>query len=311
MGEESFFNGLLRVKLREDFILESPIMPASGTFGYGDELTDIIDLEYYGAIISKTITIYPRTGNPPERIYETSCGMLNSIGLANIGVDRFIREKGAFYSDFHGKKIVNVAGSSEDEYLEVVKRLERCEWVDGYEINVSCPNVNKGGIAFGTDPHVLRNLIQKIRGNTNKFLMVKLTPNVSDIRPVAVAAQEAGADAVSMINTLYGAAIDIDRKKPVLGRVVGGYSGPGVKPVAIALILKVKPELDIPIVGVGGICSGEDAVEFFMAGATAIQVGTAHFSNPAVARDIYSYLTNYCVSEGISSIEDLVGIALR
>ncbi|HDN58615.1 MAG TPA: dihydroorotate dehydrogenase [Candidatus Marinimicrobia bacterium] len=311
MEKKSFSSGLLRVKLRDDFILESPIMPASGTFGYGDELVDMIELKYYGAIISKTITLQPRSGNLPERICETSCGMLNSIGLANIGVDRFIQEKEVFYSSFHGKRIVNISGSCEGEYLEVIKRLEKCEWVDGYEINVSCPNVDRGGIAFGTDSHVLRSLIGKIRNNTDRFLMVKLTPNVSDICSIAVAVQEAGADAVSMINTLYGAAIDVERKKPALGRVVGGYSGPGIKPVAIALILKVKPELDIPIVGIGGICNGEDAIEFFMAGASAIQIGTAHFSNPAVAKDIYNYLVNYCAKEGISSIEKIVGVALR
>ena len=299
----------LSTKLGKKIFLSNPIMTASGTFGYGNEIAEVVDINLYAGIVSKSLTLKPRKGNPPPRIVETPAGMINSIGLANIGVDAFIREKAGFMKEYQGKLIVNVAGKEETEYFEVVKKLAPVEWIDGFEINVSCPNVKQGGIAFGTDPKVLYKLVRELRDLTDKFLMIKLSPNVTDIRILAEKSQEAGADALAMINTLYGAAIDIYTGKPMINSIIGGLSGPAIKPVAIANIIKSSKVIDIPIVGIGGIMNGSDVVEFLMAGAAAVELGTVHFFNPLVVREILAFLTNYCKKMKITRISEIIGKA--
>ena len=301
----------LSIPLGSKMSLSNPILTASGTFGYGDEAQDVIEVGSYGGIVTKSITLKPRAGNPPPRIVETPCGMINSIGLANIGVESFLEEKASFFEKYAGKVIVNIAGSNESEYCEVLKKLESRRWIDGYEINVSCPNVKEGGIEFGIDSKVLEKLILKLRDLTNRFLMIKLSPNVTDIRVMAETVQRCGADAVSMINTLYASAIDIDTKKPLINSVIGGLSGPAIKPVALAHILKTYKVIDIPIVGIGGISNGEDVVEFMLAGASAVQLGTVHFYNPGVINEILSFVERYCRNYRVSHIREIVGEAVR
>lgn len=284
-------------------------MTASGTFGYGDEIADFVDTNLYGGIVSKSLSLKPRIGNPPPRITETPSGMINSIGLANIGLERYLDEKAEYFQNYKGKLIVNVAGQQDDEFYEILRILDKVNWVNGFEINVSCPNVKKGGIQFGTDPDFMFKLIQPMRDLTDKFLMVKLSPNVTDIGKMAVKVQEAGCDAVSMINTLYGAAIDIYTRKPKINTIVGGLSGPAVKPVAIANIIKARKVIDIPIVGIGGITTGEDVIEFLLAGASAVQLGTVHFFDPKAVEKIHKFLNEYLESQNISAIRDLIGQA--
>ena len=284
-------------------------MSASGTFGYGDEVSDFINTGLYGGIVSKSLSLKPRIGNPPPRITETPSGMINSIGLANIGLEQFLTEKESYFQKYQGKLIVNVAGQKEEEYYEIIKQLDKVQWIDGFEINVSCPNVKKGGIQFGTDPDFMFKLIQPMRDMTDKFLMVKLSPNVTDIGKIAEKVQEARADAVSMINTLYGSAIDIFTRKPKINTVIGGLSGPAIKPVAIANIIKARKSIDIPIVGIGGISTGEDAIEFILAGASAVQLGTVHFYDPTAVEKIHSFLQKYLQSEKINCVKDIIGKA--
>ncbi len=284
-------------------------MTASGTFGYGDEVSDFIDTDLYGGIVSKSLSLKPRIGNPPPRITETPSGMINSIGLANIGLERFLNEKESYFKNYQGKLIVNIAGREDDEYYEILRQLDKVDWIHGFEINVSCPNVKKGGIQFGTDPDFMFKLIEPMRDLTDKFLMVKLSPNVTDIAAMAKKVQAAGCDAVSMINTLYGAAIDIDTHKPKINTVVGGLSGPAVKPVAIANIIKAKKAIDIPIVGIGGITTGEDVVEFLLAGASAVELGTVHFFDPKAVEKIHRFLVDYMKKKTISSLKELIGQA--
>jgi len=299
----------LSIVLGNKLSLSNPTLTASGTFGYGDEISDIVDVELYGGIVTKSLTLKPRKGNPPPRVIETPCGMINSIGLANIGVDSFLEEKSEFFKKYSGKVVVNIAGRTELEYYEILKRLTENNWIDGFEINVSCPNVSEGGIEFGTDPKILRKLVLKLRDLTDKFLIIKLSPNVTDIRILAETSQECGADAVSMINTVYGSAIDINTKKPLINSVIGGLSGPAIKPIAIANIIKAYQVIDIPIIGIGGINSGEDVIEFMLAGASAVQLGTVHFYNPLVINEILQFLKEYCIQNNILSIEDIIGKA--
>lgn len=299
----------LRTQLREDFILRNPLLTASGTYGYGLEIADLVDPELYGGIVTKSLSLHPRIGNPPPRITEVSSGMLNSIGLANIGVDRFLAEKEEFLSVYGGKVIINIAGRKETEYIQVIRKLEARQWIAAFEINVSCPNVSEGGIEFGKDPQILSQLVRKIRDVTDKFLIIKLSPNVTDIRILALAAQQSGADALSMINTVYGAAIDIRTRRPKINTVIGGLSGPAIKPIAIAQILKTYKEVDIPIIGIGGISNGADVIEFMLAGACAVQIGMANFYNPGVCDEILSFLNKYCLENKISCLKDLIGRA--
>lgn len=299
----------LSVEVTSKLQLKNPLMTASGTFGYGDEVSDFIDTDLYGGIVSKSLSLKPRIGNPPPRITETPSGMINSIGLANIGLEKFLAEKEEYFCNYKGQLIVNVAGREDEEYYEIVRQLDKVDWVKGFEINVSCPNVKKGGIQFGTDPDFMFKLIEPIRDLTDKFLMIKLSPNVTDIAKMAEKVQEAKCDAVSMINTLYGSAIDIYTRKPLINTVVGGLSGPAIKPVAIANIIKANKAIDIPIVGIGGISTGEDVVEFMLAGASAVQLGTVHFFDPTAVAKIHRFLENYLESQNIKFIKELIGKA--
>ncbi len=287
--------------------LHNPVMVASGTFGYGFEYQDVVALDKLGAIITKSITLEPRPGTTPPRIVETAAGMLNAIGLANIGLQRFIEEMLPRYEQYPTKVIVNIAGSTPEEYLKVLEALAPYPQIAAFEMNFSCPNVKEGGICFGVDPRLSYNLTRQLRQVTDRPLIIKLTPNVTSPVEVALAVQEAGADAISMINTLVGMAIDIRTWRPKLGNVTGGLSGPAIKPIALAQIWQVYQEVSIPIIGMGGITSLEDAIEFFLAGATAIQIGTATFVHPPTAQEIVEGLSRYLAERGLTSITELIG----
>jgi dihydroorotate dehydrogenase (NAD+) catalytic subunit len=283
------------------------VLVASGTFGYGDEVTDLVDVNRLGGVITKSLSLKPRPGNPPRRITETACGMLNSIGLANIGVREFIDKKLPYLRTLETVVLVNIAASSVQEYCDVLKALEDEEGVDGYEINVSCPNVKEGGLTFGTDSRMTRQITEKLRPLTHKPLIVKLTPNVTHISEFARAVAEAGADAVSLINTVLGMAVDIWKKKPKLSTVTGGLSGPAIKPIALAKVYEVAQSVTIPIIGLGGISSWEDAVEFLLVGATAVQVGTLNYVNPAGTLAIIDGIAGYAGQMGVQDVGELVG----
>ena len=285
----------------------NPVLVASGTFGYGEEYASLLDLNNLGGIITKTITFNPREGHPPPRTCETPCGMLNAIGLTNVGVKRFIREKLPFLRRQGTKVIVNVGGSSIEEYVQVVKRLEGEKGIDLLEINISCPNVVEGGMAFGSDPESARRCIRSVKENTSFSVIAKLTPNVKEITEIALAVEEAGAVAVSLINTLVGMAIDFDTRKPRLTNVTGGLSGPAIKPVALAMVWKVAQKIKIPIIGIGGIMNAQDALEFILAGASMIQVGTGNFVDPKCSIEIVEGLKRYCEEQRIKRISNLIG----
>jgi dihydroorotate dehydrogenase (NAD+) catalytic subunit len=287
--------------------LKNPVLVASGTFGYGDELSELFDVGQLGGIVTKSLTLKPRVGNPPPRIVETPCGMLNSIGLANIGVDRFIAEKLPILRNFKTAIIVNVAGKRVEDYPEVVKRIEDAGGVDAYEINISCPNVKEGGLEFGTSREMTGKIVSSVRKVTGKTLIVKLTPNVTKVSEIAKVCKDEGADAVSLINTVVGMAIDIKTRKPKLSTITGGLSGPAIKPIAIAKVFEVFQNVDIPIIGIGGIMNWMDAVEFLIAGARAVQVGTANFVDPTASIQILNGIISYCEENGISDINDLIG----
>jgi len=287
--------------------LKNPVLAASGCFGFGDEYSSLVDLNLLGGVITKAVSLNPTPGNLPPRVVETPCGMLNSIGLANTGLRGFLSEKLSFLKSLTVPVIVNIAGERIGEYVEVVKGLDKEEGIDGYEINISCPNVEKGGMEFSSDPKVAFQLVSSLRKVTSKPLIVKLSPNLGNIISVAKAVQEAGADALSLINTLIGMVIDVKARKPVLARGTGGLSGPAIKPVALALVWKVAQAVEIPVVGVGGIFTSEDALEFILAGATAVQVGTANFVDPQTMPKIIAGLREYCVQEKIGKLSDLIG----
>ncbi|MCX5750854.1 MAG: dihydroorotate dehydrogenase [Candidatus Saganbacteria bacterium] len=273
--------------------MKNPVMVASGTFGYGKEFEPFLDLNKLGAIITKTITLNPREGNPPPRICETPSGMLNTIGLQNKGVKNFIQEVLPFFAKLNTPLIANIAGETMDEYVEVAKILTREAVVKGLELNISCPNVKKGGVAFGVNPTITEELVKKVRKATHLPLIVKLTPNVTDIVIMAEAAVAGGADAVSLINTILGMAIDINTKKPKLSMTVGGLSGPAIKPVAVRMVWQVAQVVKVPVIGIGGITTWEDAAEFMLAGAKAVQVGTANLINPDSVIQVIEGLENY------------------
>jgi dihydroorotate dehydrogenase (NAD+) catalytic subunit len=292
--------------------LANPVFTASGTCGYADELADFMDVNSLGGFITKSITLKPRRGNPTPRIIETDAGMLNAIGLANVGLDRFIEEKLAIISRMTVPVFVNAAGELIDEYVAVVKRLAQEDAIAGFELNISCPNVAKGGISFGRDPdqvHEITSAVRKAAGD--KVLMVKLSPCVTDISVIAAAAVEAGADALSLINTLTAMVIDIETRRPALANRTGGLSGPAVKPVAVYLVNKVYNDVakkaGIPILGLGGIRTAADAIEFIIAGASAVAVGTATFVQPDCAARIIGGIEDYCVRHKIARLSDLVG----
>jgi len=287
--------------------LKNPVMTASGTFGYGTEYQSIFDVAQLGAIITKTVTLEPRAGNPMPRIAETPAGMLNSIGLANVGVDRFLSEKLPALANLNTRVIVNVAGHDKASYTEITRRVSPHPRTDAIELNISCPNVKQGGLAFGTDPKITYEVVKAARAVTEKPLIVKLTPNVTDIGTVARAAVDAGADALSLINTLLGMAIDIESRQPKIARVLAGFSGPAIKPAALAKVYQVAQSVDVPLVGLGGIMNWQDAVEFMLAGATAVQVGTLNFVEPAGGLEVIRGLAEYGSAQGLSRIDELVG----
>jgi len=295
-----------RVKIGS-LLLENPVLVASGTFGYGDECLDLVDVNKLGGIVTKSLSMKPRDGNPPVRIVETPGGMLNSIGLANIGVHRFISEKLPHLRKMETAIIVNIAASSVEEYCSVLSTLEAEEGVDAYEINVSCPNVKEGGLNFGTKREMTFEITRRLRELTKRPLIIKLTPNVTHVAEFARAAADGGADAISLINTLVGMAVDIRTRKPKLATTTGGLSGPAIKPVALAKVYEASQAVKIPIIGIGGIMTAEDALEFLIVGASAVEIGTANFINPAVGVMIAEGITEYCRQHNIGQVTSLTG----
>ena len=287
--------------------LKNPVMVASGTFGYGREFASLVDLNQLGAIVVKGLSLKSAPGNPPPRIVETPCGMLNAIGLANIGIGEFIEERLPWLRTLDTEVIVNIYGHSIDEYGELANAFKGIEGVSALEVNISCPNVELGGMAFGKDPDVSARVTEKVVKNSDKPVIVKLTPNVTDIRVIAKAVEDAGADAISLINTLAGMSIDIETKRPRLANVYGGLSGPAIRPVALYQVWQAVNAVRIPVVGIGGIMSYSDALEFIIAGATAVQVGTANFVNARASLDILEGIKDYCMKRSIGRISDLIG----
>ncbi len=287
--------------------LKNPVLVASGTFGYGQECRELADLNALGGVITKSITLEPRVGNPPNRIVELPAGLLNSIGLANVGVKAFVEEKLPFLRTLDTAVIVNVAAGTLDEFLAVINRLEEEEGVDAYELNYSCPNVKQGGLEFSQDARVTARVTRAVRRVTARPLITKLTPNVARVGEIARAAEEHGADAVSLINTLVGMAIDVDTRRPRLATVTGGYSGPAIKPVALAKVYEARQSVQIPVIGIGGIMNGRDALEFMLAGATAVEVGTANYIDPSTGPRIAEEMARYGARHGVPRIRDLVG----
>lgn len=289
-------------------VLNNPITVASGSFGFGREYSEYVDLSDIGGISVKGLTLKPRIGNIEPRIAETPMGILNSVGLQNPGVEEFIRTEIDFLRKYDTKIIANINGNTIPEYEAITEILNE-EDIDSFELNISCPNVKCGGMAFGTDPSVAGEVVKHVRAKTNKHLIVKLSPNVKDIKEIALQAEANGADAVSMINTVAGMRIDINRRKPILGNISGGLSGPAVKPIGIKMVYDCYKVLSIPILGMGGITNYEDAIEYMMAGARAISIGTANFSNPYVTKDVLEGIKTYMEKNSIKDINDIVGIA--
>jgi len=289
--------------------LKNPVIPASGTFGFGREVDQFYPIEKLGAVCVKGLTLKAREGNPPPRVAETPSGMLNSVGLQNPGVDAFIEAELPWLSQKGVPVIANINGTTIDEYCQVAEKL--CDQpVQLIELNISCPNVKQGGAQFGTDPHVVREVVRAVKSVTAQPLIVKLTPNVTDIVEMALAACEGGADALSLINTLLGMAIDAKARKPILGNVLGGLSGPAVKPVALRMVWQVSRAVTVPVIGMGGIMTGEDAVEFLLAGASAVMVGTATIGDPMAGLRIISEMDAFIESRGGGSVRDYVGALL-
>lgn len=287
--------------------LSNPILLASGTVGYGNEISEFIDLNKVGGIITKSISLKPRKGNKPQRIFETPAGMLNAIGLANVGLEEFISQKIPFLEKFDVPIICNIAASTIEEYVECVRALENYEKIKAFEINVSCPNVKEGGLQFGNDIRMVAKITENVRLSTKKTLIIKLSPNVSNISDFAKVCKENGADAVSAINTLVGSAFDINSRKPKLSNVFGGLSGPAIKPIAIAKVFEIHRSVDIPIIGVGGIMNWQDVIEFIIAGASAVQIGTLNFIDPTASISILEGIKNYFVNKNLTSINQLKG----
>jgi len=287
--------------------LQNPVLTASGTFGYAREFEHLVDLNRLGAIIVKGLSLEPTKGNPPPRIAETPCGMLNAIGLENVGIEAFVNDKLPFLQTLAPPLIVNIYGQLEDDYTRLAARIDDLEAIAGIEVNISCPNVKAGGMAFGVDPRAAFSVIQAVRKQSRKFLVVKLSPNVSDITEIARAAEDAGADCISLINTLTAMAIDIETRRPRLANITGGLSGPAIKPVALRMVWQVARIAKVPVIGIGGIMTAEDALEFLIAGASAVQVGTANFVNPHVTTDIIDGIEKFLVDRSIDKISDLIG----
>ncbi|MEW6570247.1 MAG: dihydroorotate dehydrogenase [Nitrospirota bacterium] len=287
--------------------LKNPVMTASGTFGYGEEYAEFIDLNRLGAIVVKGISIEPMEGNPPPRTWETPCGMLNAIGLQNIGLKRFLKEKLPFLRKFDTKVIVNILGNTFEEYAKLACSLDE-EGVDAIELNVSCPNVKRGGIIFGTDKKMLAKLVAGVKKCIKSAtLITKLSPNASDIKEFAIVAESSGSDAISLINTIRGMSIDIETRKPRLVNVIGGLSGPAIRPIAVRMVWEAYEAVNIPIIGIGGIIKSEDAIEFMLAGASAVQVGTGNFLNPRATIEIVDGIEAYLKRKSVSNVGEIVG----
>ena len=297
----------LQVDIGRGVLLKNPVMTASGTFGYGSEYNEFVDLDHLGGVIVKGLSLTPSRGNPPPRIVETSSGMLNAIGLENVGIDAFISDKLPFLMNFSTPVIANIYGRDMDEYAALASRVDETEGVAGVEVNISCPNVKLGGIAFGADPDSAHRVVQAVRDQTSKHVMVKLSPNVTDVVEIASRVEDAGADSISLINTLTGMAVDIDTCRPKLANITGGLSGPAIKPIALRMVWQVAQKVGIPVIGVGGIMTARDALEFFIVGATAVQVGTANFVNPRATMEIVNGIGRFVEQKKLNSILALVG----
>ena len=287
--------------------LRNPVMTASGTFGYAREFETYVNLNRLGGIIVKGLSLAPSKGNRPPRIVETACGMLNAIGLENVGIESFINEKLPFLMRLSTPVFINIYGRKIEEYAALAARIEEVEGVFGIEVNISCPNVKAGGVAFGVDPEVAGQVVNAVRNNTSKTLIVKLSPNVTDITAIARRVVAEGADALSLINTITGMAIDVVKRRPVLANITGGLSGPAIKPVALRMVWQVCRAVDVPVIGIGGITTAQDALEFLIAGAAAVQVGTANFVNPRATTDILAGIEDYLMENKIKRLSDLIG----
>ena len=290
-------------------LLENPVMTASGTFGYGTEYAELVDIQRLGAIVCKGTTLEPREGNPQPRLKETPSGLLNSIGLQNIGVEAMIKEKAPMWASWKVPVIVNIAGESVEDYARVASRLDGVTGVSGFEVNIGCPNVKAGGMEFGKDPEAAAAVTRAVKAVTSLPVIVKLTPNVTDIVEIALAVSEAGANAVCLINTFRGMAIDTVARKPALGNIYGGLSGPAIRPLALSMVYQAAKEIRVPIVGCGGISSAEDALEFIMAGASAVEVGTIQFVNPRALIDVLEGIERFMQKEGVTELSEIIGAA--
>jgi len=291
--------------------LANPVMTASGTFGYGVEYSELVDIQRLGAIVCKGVTLKPRGGNPQPRLIEMKYGVLNSVGLENIGVDALIRDKAPLWAGLRVPVIVNIAGETVDEYAQVAARLEGTAGISGIELNISCPNIPAGGMEFGLTPRGAAGVTSAVKAVTTLPLIVKLAPNVSDIKGIALAAEEAGADALCVVNSVKAMAIDINEGKPSLGNITGGLSGPAIKPIALYLVYEVARVAGIPVIGCGGIASAGDALEFIMAGATAVEVGTANLTSPRAGLEVLEGIERFMKERGIKNLVDIIGAAVR
>ncbi len=287
--------------------LKNPVMTASGTFGYGTEYSDFIDLSKLGGIIVKGTTLAPRQGNPYPRMAETPSGMLNAVGLQNKGVDHFVEKIYPQIKDLDTAVVVNVSGSTIEDYVAVAEKINALDNIPAIELNISCPNVKEGGMAFGTSPRSVENVVKAVRQAYNKTLIVKLSPNVTDITEIARAAEAEGADSLSLINTMLGMAIDAERRRPLLSTVTGGLSGACVKPVALRMVWQVSKSVKVPLIGLGGIMNATDAVEFLLAGASAVQIGTANFIDPQISVKVAEGIEEYLVRQGCHSVQEIIG----
>ena len=296
----------LRVKLGS-LDLQNPVIAASGTFGYGLEYESLADPDLLGGIVVKGLSLKPMAGNPPPRIVETPCGMLNAIGLANVGLETFLRDKLPRLKHLKTNVIVNIYGHHVNDYAELAAAFKKVEGISALEVNISCPNVECGGMVFGIDPLQSGRVIERVVKNTDKPVIAKLSPNVTDIRPIATAVENAGAHAISLINTLTGMAIDVETRRPKLANVFGGLSGPAIRPVAVRMVYQVAKAVKVPVIGMGGIFDSRDALEFLIAGARAVEVGPANFVNPQAMLEIVEGIRTYCLERGISHLDELIG----
>ena len=301
----------LSPRSKQGLLLANPVMTASGTFGYGTEYSPLFDIQRLGAIVCKGTTLKPREGNPQPRLAETPCGVLNSIGLQNIGAGAVIREKAPIWATWRVPVIVNIVGETVADYAKLAKELDGVAGISGLEVNISCPNIQAGGAEFGSSPQTAAEVTAAVKASTSLPVLVKLTPNTADIAEVAKAVTKAGADAISLINTIKGMAIDIATRRPLLGSIFGGLSGPAIKPIALYMVYEVAGSVEVPVIGGGGITTASDALEFIMAGASAIQVGTASFSNPRAPLDVLEGIEKFMKDEGIEDIAELIGAARR